>query len=237
MRLFELFEPEFKDTKKTVNYDRRTLAKKGYDSPPSDNELGRGLYSVVKHDPSDNHMVVKSEKGAYASEFMDRNAYYAWVKTIAPYMKSNPYLPRVYVVDDRTDARGSKNPRYKMEKLYSPTELSMDALLGMAEKMQGDGAVDEDAALNVYNTYYHGEFETEEIAFEKFKLWFWKEHVVNLDFLHQARKHDDNLQQAFDLVKSLVSTSDHFTTDMHSGNFMVRLTPYGPQLVFTDPIA
>ncbi|KAI9549464.1 hypothetical protein GHT06_001864 [Daphnia sinensis] len=139
---------------------------------------------------------------------MDRNAYYAWVKTIAPYMKSNPYLPRVYVVDDRTDARGSKNPRYKMEKLYSPSELSMDALLGMAEKIQGDGAVDEDVALSVYNTYYHGEFETEEIAFEKFKLWFWKEHVVNLDFLHKAAHHDDNLKQAFDLEIEMSKMSE-----------------------------
>jgi hypothetical protein len=241
MKLFELFEPEFKDTKKTVDYDRKKLSNKAYKDPSKD-ELGKGLYSRVRTDPHDPHMAIKSEKGAYDVFKMDYNAYYAWVKAISPYMKSNPYLPRVYVIDDRTDASGSKNPRYKMEKLYSPDEVNLKVLLALAEKLYDEQTMRDIRieAKQVYDQYYDGQYGTDEIAKNKFKLYFWREYIANSYKLWELgdESDDENLKQALAIVKSLITGPDaQHSEDMHDGNFMIRITPHGPQLVFTDPIA
>ncbi|KAI9549465.1 hypothetical protein GHT06_001865 [Daphnia sinensis] len=127
--LKEQIEPKFKDTQKTVNYANRQ-PRKGI----AVDRLGVGMFSDVQVDPRDPHMAVKTDS-AYDEDYFYENAYYAWVQAIAPYMKSNPYLPRVYVVDDRTDPMGTTKPRYKMEKLHPFEDLSIDALMGMYENM------------------------------------------------------------------------------------------------------
>jgi hypothetical protein len=45
---------------------------------------------------------------------------------------------------------------------------------------------------------------------------------------------DTQLIEALNIVSSLVKKQ--FELDIHHGNFMFRRTPYGPQLVLTDPL-
>lgn len=228
--LKEQIEPQFKDTQKTVNYANRQ-PRKGI----AVDRLGVGMFSDVQIDPRDPHMAIKTDS-AYDEEYFYENAYYAWVQAIAPYMKSNPYLPRVYVVDDRTDSRGTTKPRYKMEKLHPFEDLSIDALMGMYENMtSGNSEITLKKWHNdIDRAEASGSMTQREDREQHIKYDIWRR-IVTVENLKDAAKKDNSLAQALKIIKDL--TKDGYGYDMHSGNFMVRLTPHGPQLVFTDPIS
>lgn len=223
MRLREIFDTKFRDTKfpamhDTVNFTPDKIGQK------------HGYYSQVKSTPNNPHEVYKSTKRSFLYNLpIDQpnetivDAYYDWVKAIAPYAKSNPYLPRVYVVDDKTDVTGKIKPRYQMEKLVDYHEVPLNVLYALyyKEVYEASRYVIDEIEDNVSPENFDGVITN---------LW--------LTIINDVRKNSTNnskIQQALDIIKDLCDTKE-YERDMHMGNFMIRLTSIGPQIVFTDPI-
>jgi hypothetical protein len=162
-------------------------------------------------------------------------------------MAENTFLPRVYVVDEREDDTGQRVPRYQMEKLYPPTieMINSDMLMGMAEQL-GVDKVRLDFKLGEFRGWvndhekYYGTPMPEEKQDKELKRAIWGE-IIRALGRNEFEFVNKELQQALALVDNIVTTWDdndgRIWEDMHSGNFMIRITNVGPQLVFTDPIA
>jgi len=177
------------------------------------------------------------------------DAYYIWIRMCAKHsrMAQNPFLPRVYVVDEREDDTGQRVPRYQMEKMYAPnTEMiNSDMLMGMAEQLgvskdRLDNALVEVRSDILNHEQYFGTPMPEERKEKEMKREIWGE-IIRALGRNQFEFVNKELQQALALVEHIISTwpqeSGRIWEDMHSGNFMIRITNVGPQLVFTDPIA
>lgn len=95
MKINEIVDTEFRDSQNTQN----TVSKL-----KNTKLLGAGYYSTA-HQPRNNPFeIYKASKRPFNYDNLslypvdnDIDPYYDWVKAIAPYVKSNPYLPRVYV--------------------------------------------------------------------------------------------------------------------------------------------
>jgi hypothetical protein len=134
-----------------------------------------------------------------------------------------------------------------MEKLYAPnTEMiNSDMLMGMAEqlgvnKTRLDKILGEVREWIQYVEKDYGTPMPEEKQDKELKRQFWGE-IIRALGRNDFDFRNDELQQALALVDDIVTTWDddngRIWEDMHSGNFMIRITNVGPQLVFTDPIA
>lgn len=204
MKLSEIIDTEFINVPDDT--DTKSLKK-----------LGTGVHASVVND-EDPFMVRKSQLRTKD----DPDAYYHWVKAIAPYISSNPYLPRVYVVNDNKSDWGM-TPTYKMEKLVDYTQVPLDVLISLYYKEVPNPS-------DVYIDDLVSYTATEPLEKEKM---LWKK--ITQAVLHpgQENKHID---QAINIVYMLINKNlGHF--DLHPGNFMIRMGKFGPQLVITDPIA
>jgi hypothetical protein len=256
----ELFEPQFKNTKKTVSHDFHALRNKSMSG-----DAKAGSFGYVVDTPNDPGTVTKtafddeldSDESAYEQNNTVVDAYYLWVKACAKYqhMTKNPYLPRVFSVDDREDAQGTRSPRYQIEKLYHPTHASINSeMLKVIAERTGilDHAIEHLSRESA--RYVRVEYdvksgpEYDEFFEKRFKRMIWENIVTKINLTNVFE--DVMLSLAVDTVDALVRNwqawceekdddydQKRIWRDTHSGNFMIRITSVGPQLVFTDPIA
>lgn len=235
----EWFEPEFKNTKKTVAHDRMSLAKKA-------EKHKSGSYGYVTDTPNDPGTVTKtqfdSDAGSTMSAYgkMDKpiDLYYVWVKMCSAdsNMAKNPYLPRVYVVDDREDINGQRMPRYKMEKLYSLSDESINSemLITIARKIAISEDIIEDYTNNAIQYAEDEGYDPGSIIkSQMIKLIIKHVHGIYYGDVSQY----GNISRAINMVYKIKKGFVEANLDMRKSNFMIRLTSVGPQLVFTDPIA
>lgn len=247
----ELFEPQFKNTKKNVSHDLRALKTKA--NKPGTNA---GSFGYVLDTPNDPGTVTKTayddDGGHPSANYKDQqkiDAYYIWVKLCARnnQMSANPYLPRVYVIDDREDENGLRVPRYQMEKLYAPTSdmINSDMLMAIASQIGVNAATKSTAWVKNIKSFYSTENEmSQDDAYNlersiKSRIW---DTIINAINDGDFDRSQDSLVEAHQLVNYIVQKWQNMNgegvwEDMHSGNFMIRITNIGPQLVFTDPIA
>jgi hypothetical protein len=246
----ELFEPVFKNTKKNVSHDLKALKAKA--NKPG---VKSGAFGYVVDTPNDPGTVTKTafddDAGSQYSKFKDNqvvDAYYIWVKLCARnnQMAQNPFLPRVYVVDEREDENGQRIPRYQMEKLYPPNieMINSDMLMSIAEQVgvpqnEIDKKLSDPFLLGWLATKEKDEYEIQKDKEFKKILWNLIIKTVSYEYFDKNNK---ELNQAYTMVNYITSSwrtrfESEIWEDMHSGNFMIRITNVGPQLVFTDPIA
>ena len=227
MKLHEIVDTQFRDTPVDVDVD---------DDSNSNNDLiGAGYYSRV-HQPRDNpHEVHKTTKARFkydtgATVPIDDSVdpYYDWVKAIAPYAKSNPYLPRVYVADSKSLRRtGELKPHYQLEKLFDHKAISSSVLYVLYYKEMAN----HDKA-DAYIETMEKQIDNNLISPEHAMSDLWLQIIKCIKY--NVRK-DPQIQQALDIVTQLI-VDRGYADDMHSGNFMIRLTSIGPQIVITDPL-
>jgi hypothetical protein len=187
-------------------------------SKAQEDSIGKGRYSTVRNDPKDPHMVIKKtkfDKGTTA--YHNKDVYPQFIDAlINSDQKMNPYFPRIYGMKSYTDKSDDKLNKFNIEKLEDLRELSaeeMDHIIGLI--------MDDDVrkAWKVDN--------------ERMLAWFISEAIKKNSVRKEIK--DRNLYNALTFLSEFLKKN--WFLDLHSENMMFRRTPYGPQLVITDPFS
>lgn len=227
MKIVELIEQydiktSERERKTPFSYDYLTrLDKKNND------KVSAGWYSRAVQHPSDPHQFIKSTK---LTSKLDRDAFHKYIQMVVSLHKrgiENPYFPSVYEIKVTRDPKQNTRPQYHLQKLHSFREFDQNALAGMVERMFEK---DDNTRLllikhrrNKVTAYDIWDF----ICTKAADAVTWN----NYDKIK-----DKNLIQALRFISAL-SKKYWFNNDMHIGNFMIRITNTGPQLVITDPLS
>lgn len=222
MKLFELFRPTIHTRQMTADFDVRGMSSK----TPSDED---GMYAKVTH-PS--HTPNEVKKTTHMPSELMYDGYFQFVQAIQREMLHNPFLPKVYTIDIKRAKNGQTRPSYRIERLHSYTELPAEAIAAIGRSCfpEFDEAMfDADPAdVDVYIHRNHHMWGAICEAIRKF---------TELDDTETFGEPTPHLATACRLVSGAVRRLGRpFGLDMHAGNFMVRITSTGPQLVITDPI-
>jgi hypothetical protein len=214
-------------------------------------ELGAGAYGVVYTNPNDPGTVTKVSRGMMLDD-LERggDAYLQYITELAKFreLTGNPYLPRIYSIkfynDQRKDTKPWQRIKYvvELEKLQPliNQKLQQDQegehsykaqVLAMADKMFSgfEEAFGKGSLYDITNRL---------VDQFKFHLGVERSSATNPEF-QQLQIKDKNLKQAFDVLQRVKNqaTKRHVFFDINAGNLMIRRTPYGLQLVITDPLA
>lgn len=217
MKINEIIEP--RDINRPVSTPFN-IQKMGLRQPGD----GGGAYALGTEDPGDPHMYRK--KIRMPSNLVD-DAYFQYIRACSPYMKSNPYFPRVYEVVFKKYANGYVKPSYHMEKLLS---------LKDAREQLGEFQLANTIAEQIYHEdalqrRRDAGLEAADIIRDISDSMFQNNTIE----AHKLFK-DKKLIEAIWLILKVLNSNEHFSEDLHNGNFMVRIGSTGPQLVFTDPL-
>lgn len=180
--------------------------------------IGKGRYSTVRSDPKDPHMVTKKSKfDKNTTQYHNKDVYPQFIEAlINSDQKMNPYFPRVYGMKSYTDQKGDKLHKFNIEKLEDLRELSKEELEHIM-----DLAIDENVR------------KARKISDERIFAWFISEAVKKNSIRKEIK--DKNLYNALTFLSKFLKKN--WFLDLHSENMMFRRTPYGPQLVITDPFS
>lgn len=202
----------------------------------NEREKGRGVgrYSVVKPG-SDPHTVKKSSKTP-GMDMMD--GYWKFIDYVIKYkLWENPHFPRVYSIKKIKDSTGDIMFRGEIEKLEPLKGLRFDEIKHLYEKIFG---LDELPSL-MKNTKGLGKEELAKLYIDRFA----KDISQTAKGIVPNWIVDESFKNAIEILKKIKEKEKSsgekairgkgFIYDIHSENIMVRRTPYGLQLVFTDP--
>jgi hypothetical protein len=181
---------------------------------PLGQHINDGMESDVFEHSQDPAMVVKVERKPTQPA---SNGYYQYVRAIQPLMSSNPYLPRIYIADSLKTRPGTRFA-YTMERLYD----AGNAVPHVHE--------------NMFISFVNRTFvDPPEMPTNRGSYGIWATLTKELAGIAKSRNYsnlrDSKLSQALQLIGKL-----NRSMDLHSGNFMIRYTSVGPQLVITDPV-
>jgi hypothetical protein len=214
MRIFEIITPTTVVKQQNKPFDMDKLNKAAEKHWSKDDA---SVFSKGKQDPKDPFMFNKTS--LLPSNLKD-DAYYNYIKAAKPYMKRNPYFPRVYDITLTKDSEGRIIPKYSIEKL-------IDAEIGIVGGAEG-------------NLPYN---ETNKAMLEKLFVNPPKGGHVE-DHLNKALKQndfsnikDELLINALTLITKVKESNPKFNYDLHGSNTRYRLGPTGPQLVLMDPLS
>lgn len=158
-----------------------------------------------------------SKTNYFPSELQD-DAYYAYIKAVTPLMGGNPYVPEIYKIIKIRDSNGQIIPRYEMRSYEPWSNFKKPELVSILAKISPV------------------EVESMDPDYTADDIWS----VITGLVYHAARAdketEDPELNQVMEIIRNVVASNPAFDYDMHSGNFLIRRTPYGPQLVITDPV-
>lgn len=204
--------------------------------PVGKHALGGGAVAKVYPHETDPHMVVKKEKSHKSSRELGRfgihsrnDAFAYYIDAAAPYMKSNPYLPRVYIKNTRKSKNGIISYTYVIERLadrFDSSTVTPEMVDAMADKILVDPYF-----VNMENK--HGKWS---------KLVEIIERAIEQQ--NYSKIKDEQLIEAGNIIHEAIKkyktdwpqNDARIRVDLHAGNFMIRMTPVGPQLVITDPL-
>jgi len=211
LTLTEIIEPRLKKLKVGWEFGDKRKFK-------SDASIGHGYFSSVAPDDDDPHFVNKrsvrvvNRKGTH-------DAYWGYVYYIIKNkLYENPYFPRIYDVKRIVDKDGKMHFTAKMEKLhpFNPNDIE-GTVLPLVRRM-----LTKEARSDFLEITAQGLLTTIKLAIESNNyLKFFKD------------------EQLIDAIKKLQDYMNKYWAelDLHQNNVMIRRTPYGPQLVFTDPFS
>ena len=219
MRIDEIIQPQEIERSLSTPFNVQKMGKRpNYDTG--------GAYATGTKDPGDPHLYRKKLR---MPSDLANDAYYQYIKECSPYMKSNPYFPRVYKVIFRKFKQGYIKPEYHIESLLTIDE---------ANKQVGAEELLNIICEKVYDEV-HLASRLEQYADTglSIRTVLWDIERVAGGRLPPSIFKDEKLNEAIQLIQVLKESNPVFSFDMHEGNFMVRFGPGGPQLVITDPLA
>lgn len=174
---------------------------------------GSGHFSSVSANKNDPHTVIKTAT-------KHDSAYNAYVDFLMKnkIAQRNPHFPRIYV------SAGGKH--WEMEKLH----------MTLQEYLIDDTADTEEANERIRNvTELYLNDEASNIA--NSSVLGLQNRVSSLVFALQKPKNIklESWKEAVQIIHDFIDSNPHFREDIAAKNIMVRLSPVGIQLVFTDP--
>lgn len=204
---------------------------------------------------------------SYKPELIEDDPKYQYIQKIKPLMGENPYVPNVYeikLVTAKNLQKGEVKPTYVMQKLLNFKDVPVLSLYAVVEQLMEKCPLDQvkgyaGASLSnntqIVNHLYDSvnqlilRGKAEDPIGDPGNFWSsdnvssFKSRIIYLitdylTFLYDGEITctDKNLIQVINIVKQLAQ-DPKFNYDLHEDNIMFRSTPYGYQLVITDPIA
>lgn len=194
------------------NFDAmKAIAMRHKHDPEYDNPNSGGFGRV--YPSGDPHIINKIN---YAAAVASKDGYMIYVKFLIDnnIASSNPFAPRVYVMDEIVDKNSESKYRVKMETLHKLSSVEKELLNAIADQL----------------------FEPHQLH----KLAY----VPIADVLARAissvakgkiSSKNDKLNELCDAIRNIGNDSD-VSIDIHSDNIMIR---YGktPQVVIVDPLS
>lgn len=187
-------------------------------SKSQEDSIGKGRYSTVRNDPKDPHMVIKKTKfDKNSTSYHNKDVYPQFIEElINSDQKMNPYFPRVYGMKSYNDKSDDKLHKFNIERLEDLRQLSAEEMDHIMSLIMED---DVRKAWNIDN--------------ERMLAWFISEAIKKNSVRKEIK--DKNLYDALTFLSKFLKKN--WFLDLHSENMMFRRTPYGPQLVITDPFS
>lgn len=222
MKIFEIIEPKNIVRNLSTKFDPEQVAtdlirhNREYRARPERKKsklIKRGAFSKGRQNIQDPFMFTKT---TVKPNLPEDDPYLEYVKAITPYMGSNPYFPRIYVVKQVKDSEGQVKTTYQIEKLMDWSALSTD----------DEGRLD--IIQHIANRALYRPLKRHPMD----NLYTI---ATAITFNNIRLIKDPLLKQAIKVINS-VSKEFGFEYDMHEGNFLYRPTPQGVQLVISDPL-
>ena len=191
------------------NHDSRTYSRLGSGA------LGTAIQRKKLSDVNDSEIIKVSRT---AQDNPDKDPYIAYIKAGAALANGNPHIPRVHEIHSIKTKNGHVHI-IKMEKLHPVSSLNVKE-----HEAMHDHSFNEPYDMNVGKSKQ-------------------SQSILNIYGNNRQKIATPEMAEAIDLVHSTankmkrVSPNDHVDVDIHQGNIMARKTPYGPQMVITDPLA
>lgn len=228
MKLSELLEdgPEpigskrsFEDTLKSLYYTK---------SRTKMTQAGGGKYSHVYELPKEVNSVVKVAR--HPADDIKRDGYYNYIKTVMA--MDNPYFPKVDEIKRFKSPDGKEFFSVRMEKLNNMAQLSTKEIQAFYSRAFTRPVSDEEVVTMTKQIV--SPMRRKE-AGDKVWVLAMTEFIENcVEDPDEAKKiADPQLKQAVDVLRMFMKHG--YMGDIHPENIMFRRTPYGAQLVFTDP--
>jgi len=258
MKVSQLLEYQFpKIQKVNVRKDKQPTAYRGFHSgapipkhmeKDKDTEhLGSGTFSAAYHNPKKSPHDVRK-----VSKQMDRHeidGFFFYMQGLEDNPdNTNPYFPRFREIKIYTDEHKNRENHIfaderkdtltysvKMEKLYPLRELSREEENAMLSRIVGTNWID------IVTGAVPGKERLAFILNSQEKADYGRVLYLIKLLLHEPEAIEDDIQDA-DLLRATRWLKEFQRTaslsfDVHGENLMVRKTPYGPQLVITDPFS
>lgn len=189
----------------------------------SNKEIGSGVYSKVRNDPHDPHMVQKRHHNPKAAS---NDGFVKWGDYLINnnLVDSNPHFPRIYNVRKIEDSEGQKIYKYQIEKLVPTEDVSPKLLKAVWRQNFTKESMPEDIE----------ELDAEDIA-DTMSGIISMAVEGNREYMDDIIS--DSLKQAVQHLHAYYEETNFTVPDLHSGNIMLRRTPHGVQLVITDPFS
>lgn len=177
------------------------------------NELGRGRFSKVMGMKKDPHMVQKKTIMKVGNPHpTQEDGFTAYIDLLlANDLMDNIHFPKVYEDSKVTDKTGTERHKYTMERLVELSALS-------------DEEIESIGTTHFHRMVYSPESIAEKID-EACQNNYGRKTFIKLE----------SLRDACEIVQEIAEAS-RFRLDLHEGNVMARRTPYGLQLVISDPL-
>lgn len=230
MKLSELFEDfrvsqSKRDFYSTLDSVEKTKTKTGTRSIG-----GEAAYARVYDLPKETNSVLKIARHPEGKVEMD--GYLSFAKRV---MKmDNPYFPKIDELDQKqVDGDGEPFFTVKMEKLNKLTELSNDEIYASLARIFGHDLSDHHRRQFVLQNTKELQRERKDVL--QIALATFLEKAIQEDKF-MALIHDTELLQALKMLRIFWKNHHYLDVDNHD-NIMFRRTPYGAQLVFTDPFS
>jgi hypothetical protein len=208
-------------------------------------QLGSGYFASAFEKPEDITTVAKVARLNQKS--WDEDGYYAYIEKIKN-LKGYLYLPQIYSIKrvqptskPNTDPDAGVEDPYlivEIEKLEPTTKLTYEELAFVFSKLVGE----EITTIFPSDQYDRNDLAQAHLAqalgclldktITGVRPWMPESVRRGLENLKIV---DPELIKVIKILRNLYQQG--FSPDVHSGNFMFRRTPYGPQMVLTDPLA
>jgi hypothetical protein len=220
MKITEILNERLIDTKV------KEIPVKDLSNFKADGKGSSGHYSSVKG-TTDPHLKTKTAKDVVKAQ---RDPYWNYAELCIEHQDHNPYFPRIYSYKKFTDQNGHVIPKVKMETLHDLHEVSFEAVKGYFTSLLGD--LDYIQSEETDESFVHSAIAT------RLKDIYYGNNLEGVN--------DHKLVECLQIIKKYVSdtnikrseSGEHpISLDLHSQNFMIRMSSGGIHLVITDPLA
>lgn len=227
MRIDEIIQSKEKISQIPTNWNLDLLKKRQTDAissrSPSIGYYSRGfatndpfMYGKKSHMPSD----------------LINDGYYQYVKALKPIMDSNPYAPRVYLINLQKDQQGYIRPIYQIEKLVHGQTLSKKVIYAMGVKTFGSEQwVEEFAVRSSLRTMDNIDLWKALCKGIELVIYAWPGRL----FTQLPIDIDPALKEMAKLIKMTNIKNSNLEIVLHFNNIMVRPGPV-PHVVISDPL-